>query len=180
MSHMKSLSFRSSIQHSVSRGPVPKSGYEEFFPSNPNGGKLRGPSPHTVGHVGPQPNATAELGASTLNEIRRRDPRTLAWHRMPLIHYFSIRSYVRVVDWVRQTKKKGNPFGLPVDSNWRMEQNYSEGASPSSLPWRIALSRSSRRLARSAARLTSSEPTSSSMACSAPSPLRKPSRTTRV
>ncbi len=51
---------------------------------------------------------------------------------------------------------------------------------PSSRPSFMALRRSSRRLARSAARFTSSEPTSSSMACSAPSPWRKPRRTTRV
>src|SRR5439155_19003076 len=59
-------------------------------------------------------------------------------------------------------------------------RRYSSGSSPSCLPWRIAFRRSSRRLARSAARFTSSEPTSSTIACSAPSPLRFPSRTTRV
>jgi len=58
--------------------------------------------------------------------------------------------------------------------------NYSSGASPSSLPCRIAFNRSSRRFARSAARFTSSLPTSSIMACSAPSPLRLPRRTMRV
>lgn len=59
---------------------------------------------------------------------------------------------------------------------------YSTLSSPSSssLPSRTLLSRSSLRLARSAARLTSSEPTSSIMACSAPSPCRGPSRTMRL
>jgi hypothetical protein len=57
---------------------------------------------------------------------------------------------------------------------------YSSVFSSSSRPSRCALRRSSRRLARSAARLTSSEPTSSIMACSAPSPLRGPRRTMRV
>jgi hypothetical protein len=62
----------------------------------------------------------------------------------------------------------------------RRRLRYSSGVSPSSLPCRSACRRSSLRLARSAARLTSSEPTSSSIACSAPSPLRFPRRTTRT
>lgn len=54
---------------------------------------------------------------------------------------------------------------------------YSVPASPVSC---CCFRRSSRRLARSAARFTSSLPTSSSIAVSAPSPLRQPSFTTRV
>src|SRR6476646_371584 len=58
-------------------------------------------------------------------------------------------------------------------------RRFYSSPSPSSRPSRWAFRRSSRRLARSAARLTSSLPTSSIMACSAPSPLRHPSLTMR-
>ena len=57
------------------------------------------------------------------------------------------------------------------------ERGYSSPSGcSSSRPSRCAFRRSSRRLARSAARFTSSEPTSSIIACSAPSPLRGPRR----
>ncbi len=62
-----------------------------------------------------------------------------------------------------------------------LETIYSPSSSSSwSRPSRCAFNRSSLRLARSAARFTSSEPTSSIIACSAPSPLRGPMRTMRV
>lgn len=72
----------------------------------------------------------------------------------------------------------GSPIGQTFFRISWFEERYC--SSPSSRPSFIAFKRSSFRFARSAARLTSSEPTSSSIACSAPSPCRGPRRTILV
>jgi hypothetical protein len=80
--------------------------------------------------------------------------------------------------------RKGAGLRPPLEGKRNGRKRYASGcwSPPSSdpRPSLMAFSRSSLRLARSAARLTSSEPTNSSMACSAPSPLRGPRRTIRA
>ncbi len=94
---------------------------------------------------------------------------------------FGISVGAAVLGWIILGPPRELPDSGPkqIDNGVRGEVYDSSPSSPSR-PSLMALSFSSRRLARSAARLTNSDPTSSRITCSAPSPLRQPKRTRRV